>query len=236
MIGELEQRAELVTEDRGDRRQRGAEPESRAPPAAGSARPGQTDASSDGFDASRRVAAHHDEDGRVGDAARRARLDLGEHLGGEPRPRELASAAFPCPPVELADAARRVGVAHDDEHPRLRVLGARREGRRLEHALDHLVGDGLVGERAARALRANDGEEVGLVHAERSPSRRNVFTYMIRSSGVFAQCVPRRRAGFADAVGDERCHRAERGLGLVGVHLVEVEEARIAAGHVLVRA
>ena len=34
---------------------------------------------------------------------------------------------------------------------------------------------------------------------------------------------------------DERRHRLERPLGVVGVHLVEVHEARVAAGRVLVR-
>src|SRR5262249_37460263 len=104
-----------------------------------------------------------------------------------PGPRDLAPPAFPRPPVELADPLAPGGIAHDDELPRLGVLGAGGVRRRLEHLLDELVGDGFVAECAVRALRADDREEVPLLaHAHRSPRRRNVFTYMIRSSGVFA--------------------------------------------------
>src|SRR5262249_29865545 len=123
--------------------------------------------------------------GGVGAPAGRARVDLLEHLRAQPGPRELASPAFPRPPVELADPLAPGGIAHDDELPRLGVLGAGGVRRRLEHLLDELVGDGFVAECAVRALRADDREEVPLLaHAHPSPRRRNVSTYMLRGSGV----------------------------------------------------
>src|SRR5262249_18096247 len=143
--------------------------------------------SREGLPAGRGAAPPAPRAGRVGAPPRRARLDLREHLRAQPRPRELASPAFPGPPVELTDPFACGGVANNEEHPRLSVLGAGRVGGRLEHPLDELVGNWFVAERPVGALRTNDLEEVGwLSHADRSPKRRNVFTYMIRSSGVLA--------------------------------------------------
>ena len=130
-------------------------------------------------------------------------------------------------------AARRAGVADHDELPRLLVLRARRVRGGVEHLGDQLVRHGGVGERAARTLAVHHGEEVGhTVDLAQAPERVHVHD---AQRGVVRPVVERGRARLAEQRGDERRHRLERGLGIVGVHLVEVHEARIAAGHVLVR-
>ena len=82
--------------------------------------------------------------------------------------------------------ARAAAVAHDHELPRLAVLGARCMGRRVEDLRDLGVGNGSVGERAARALAGDDREQV-VGHADDAPTRANEFTYMIRRLGPNAQ-------------------------------------------------
>ncbi len=67
------------------------------------------------------------------------------------------------------------------------------------------------------------------------PTRANELTYMMRRLGPWAQQPERLGVVVADALGDQWRHRLERGLGIVGVHLVEVHETGIAAVHVLVR-
>ena len=57
----------------------------------------------------------------------------------------------PMPAGSPADGGAGRRVAHDDEHPRLGVLRARRERRRFKHLLDERIGYGFVGERAVGA-------------------------------------------------------------------------------------
>ncbi len=131
------------------------------------------------------VGTHDHVDRRTGDPARHPALDLGEHRGGEAIGGERAAGALPHPRHELADRLAAGGVPDDDELPRLLVLCTRRVDRGVEHPGKVLVADRRVGEVAARALGVHDREEVA--HRSRSPRRRNVFTYMIRSAGWWAQ-------------------------------------------------
>ena len=77
--------------------------------------------------------------------------------------------------------ARARCVADDDELPRLPVLGARRERRGAEDGGDVVVAHRRIREGPVRALAADDIEEV--VTHSRTPTRANVFTYMMRSCG-----------------------------------------------------
>ena len=149
---------------------------------------------------------------------------------------ERAAGRLPRAAGELADRGARVGVADDDELPRLLVLRARCVGRGAEHGGDVVVGDGSVGERAVRALAGDDVEEVGArfrhVLAPDARERVDVHDAQLR---VERPALPRVGARVADPVADERRHGPVRRFGIVGVHLVEVHEARIAAGRVLER-
>ena len=57
-------------------------------------------------------------------------------FGDEPRLGERAAVRFPRPAGEVADRGARVGVADDDELPRLAVLGARCVRRGVEERRD----------------------------------------------------------------------------------------------------
>jgi hypothetical protein len=52
-------------------------------------------------------------------------------------------------------------VAHDHKDPRLSVLGARGEARRLQQPLDEFVIDRIVPKAPTRALATDHREEIG---------------------------------------------------------------------------
>ncbi len=129
----------------------------------------------------------HDDEHRGGavPTAGDAAVDVGEQVGRHPGGGIVAPAIHPRALGDIVDADAECLVPHDDEHPRLAVLRARRVRGRFEHARDQIVIKGRILEVATRALVADDLEEID--HAVRSPRRRNVFTYMIRSASWRAQ-------------------------------------------------
>jgi hypothetical protein len=72
----------------------------------------------------------------------------------------VARARRPEAAGDVAQGVARLVVAHHDEHPRLRVLCARRVGGRFEDPFDVAVGHRLVAEVATRPLLQHDVEEV----------------------------------------------------------------------------
>src|SRR5437899_869416 len=93
---------------------------------------------------------------------------------------------LPCPAGQLTDRGAGLGIAHDDELPRLAVLRARCVGRCFEELRELGVVHLDVAERATRALAVHNLEEV--FHQESdAPTRAKEFTYMMRRLGPRAQ-------------------------------------------------
>ena len=239
VLGQREQRAELGRERRRDRRERAAEAERGR---------GEQQVLHRGEDRRRHglprgprsMSAHTTIVHRRGrDSAGRARVDVGQQLRRRAGSRRTRGRPTPTRVAVRSPIAARVVASRTTTNShgwRFSALGA-------WVAASSTLRDrassptGIVGERAARALAVDDREEVVVVgHPRvRSPTRANVLTYMMRRLGPNAQCLNASVSGAADAFHHERRHRLERRLGVVGVHLVEVHEARIAAGRVLVR-
>ena len=140
------------------------------------------------FEPALEVGAHDDVHRRGRDPAGRAALDLGEQLRREARLRERAAVRLPRALGELADRGARRRVAHDtNSHGwRFSALGACVAASRSGASSSSVTR--LGAELAARALAADDGEEVAIGHGSRSPTRANEFTYMMRRLGPNAQC------------------------------------------------
>ena len=188
----------------------------------------------DGIVASRprsNVGAHDDVHRRVRNPAGRAVIHLGEHLGCEARLRERAAAAPPTPAgrdrrsrrASRRRARRRTPTAACSPRsartsPRSTVA---RRCRRRPPSVENA--------RHAR-WRATTPKRSSSIRRSRSPTRTNELTYMMRRLGPHAQRLNASVLFVADALHHERRHRFERGFGIVGVHLVEVHEAWIAAG------
>ena len=125
----------------------------------------------------------HDDEHRCSAVAatRDAVLDVGQQPRLESGRREVTAAARPRPCRQVVDVGARRVVTDHDEHPRLAVLGARRERRGVEHPRDEVVRHRRRHERPARPLGVHDVEQV--THRPRSPTRRKLFTYQMRSAG-----------------------------------------------------
>ena len=104
--------------------------------------------------AAARVAGHHHDDGCGAEAGLDRLVDLAEERGIEPPGGRVVPAVTPEPPSELVELGAAIGIAHHDELPGLRVLGARRPGGGFEDRSQVLVGYRVGGvltvRRAAR--------------------------------------------------------------------------------------
>ena len=122
---------------------------------------GKIDAASTRRSPTPRVAPDDDENRRRRHPTLGALVDLLEERLGQASLGVRATTALPGPPVELTDGRPATRVADDHEDPRLAVLGARCERRRLEDPFDDVVGQVIGSEGPAGAVAQDDVEEVG---------------------------------------------------------------------------
>ena len=143
----------------------------------------------------------------------RAPVDVGEQLGREPGHRVLAPVLLPRPLHEVADPRR---AAPGRARRRTPTAGgsprSARRSRRRAPGRSASSETGVVGERRGTPVaRATTAKKSGSVLTRcRSPSRRKLLTYMIRSSGWRAQWSNAGAPGSPSTFIDERRHRLER--------------------------
>ena len=139
--------------------------------------------------------------GARGDASHRPVVHVVEEGGGQSLLLEGPGAALPQARRHGADGGAQRGLAHDDEHEGLAVLGAGRVGGRGQDADDRVVVDVVGEERTGGPLGVHHVEEVGRHGGDGSDrdegpppvvglGAAEVTRYLWRCTGPGGRCPP----------------------------------------------